>query len=78
MINRPDRTDTLKDADFPVQWIIGKEDNVVPLNVSLQQSRLARVNFVLVYKDCGHMSMLEQPERLVNDLREFIAYCYNR
>lgn len=78
MINRPDRTNILKDAAFPVQWVIGKEDQVVPVDSSLQQSRLANVNFVSLYANCGHMSMLEAPERLTNDLREFLVFCYNR
>ena len=78
MINRPDRTNILTGAGFPVQWIIGKEDNVVSLDSALQQSRKARINFVTMYNNCGHMSMLEQPERLANDLKEFIVFCYNR
>ena len=76
MINRPDRTSILKELNIPVQWIIGKEDGVIPMNAALQQSKLANVNFVSVYNGCGHMSMVEQPERLANDLKEFISYCY--
>jgi pimeloyl-ACP methyl ester carboxylesterase len=76
MINRPDRTSILKELNIPVQWIIGKEDGVIPMNSALQQSKLARVNFVSVYDNCGHMSMVEQPEKLANDLKEFISYCY--
>ena len=76
MINRPDRTATLKTSGIPVQWIIGKEDSVVPLEVAMKQAKLADVNFVSLYDNCGHMSMLEHPERLANDLREFVSYCY--
>jgi len=78
MINRPDRTSILKNASIPVQWIIGKEDSVVPVNSALQQARMARVNFVSLYSHCGHMSMLEQPEKLANDLKDFISYCFYR
>ncbi|HRO43440.1 MAG TPA: alpha/beta hydrolase [Flavipsychrobacter sp.] len=77
MINRRDRTNILSSADFPVQWIIGSEDNIVPLSSSLQQSTLASVNYVSLY-NCGHMSMIEAPERLANDLNTFGVYCYNR
>jgi pimeloyl-ACP methyl ester carboxylesterase len=77
MINRPDRTSTLKNAAFPVQWIIGKEDNVAPLDKVAQQSMLADVNFVSVYTDCAHMSMLEKPQALIRDLEEFGQYCYS-
>jgi len=77
MINRPDRTNILSNAGFPVQWIIGKEDNVIPPDAVLPQSNIANVNFVSLYDNCGHMSMLEQPERLANDLSAFVVYCYN-
>jgi len=77
MINRPDRTSILSEATFPVQWIIGKEDSVVPLQSALRQSCLGNTDFVSLYNEVGHMSMLEQPETLLNDLRGFIAYCYN-
>lgn len=78
MINRPDRVNTLTDAIFPVQWIIGREDKVVPLDSALQQSFKSDVNFVSLYNDSGHMSMLEAPSRLAEDLNNFIEYCYNR
>jgi pimeloyl-ACP methyl ester carboxylesterase len=77
MINRPDRVSILSEATFPVQWIMGKEDSVVPLQSALRQSCLANIDFVSLYNEVGHMSMLEQPEKLLCDLREFIAYCYN-
>jgi len=76
MINRPDRRKVLHSADFPVEWIIGTEDSVIPLKASLQQTTLADVNFVSLYP-CGHMSMIEMPEKLANDLMEFGVYCYN-
>lgn len=78
MINRPDRTEVLENADFPVQWIVGMQDNAVPYRNSLAQATLSDVSFVSVYDPCGHMSMTEQTDRLVNDLKEFINYCYNQ
>ncbi len=78
MMNRQDRTGNLKDNAKPVQWVIGKEDSVVPLNLALSQARLSQTTFVSLYENCGHMSMLEQPEKLSGDLRDFLAYCYNR
>lgn len=78
MIKRPDRTSILQGADFPVQWLIGKEDTIATPEKATQQSLLANVNFVSVYKDCGHMGMLEQPQLLVKDLKEFADYSYGR
>lgn len=76
MINRPGRVEVLRSAAFPVQWIIGKEDNATPMAQALQQCYLANVNFVSVYANCGHMSMMEQPAKLISDLGTFTAYCF--
>jgi len=57
MINRPDRTSTLKQAKFPVQWVIGSEDTAVPPSVVFPQLAMADVNFVSFYEDVAHMSM---------------------
>lgn len=78
MIKRPDRTNLLKESSFPVQFVIGRQDSVMPLAAALEQSRLAVVNYVSLYNNCGHMSMLEQPELLSSDLKDFITYCHNR
>lgn len=76
MINRPDRTRILSGLGCPVQWIIGKEDNIASPENVLKQSKLAIVNFVSIYNGCGHMSMLEKPVSLSKDLRDFSKYCY--
>lgn len=74
MINRSERLNTLSHATFPVQWVIGADDKLAPPEKVLQQTSLANVNFVSVYKNCGHMSMLEHPHQLVQDIRQFATY----
>lgn len=76
MINRPERIATLNSAAYPVQWIFGKEDTIVPPSKVMQQSTLADINFVSIYPGSAHMSMLECPEQLSDDLAEFGRYCY--
>lgn len=77
MIARPDRTEVLRKAVFPVQFIIGEDDTLIPSNAALTQSRLASRNFVELYSDNGHMSMIEHPARLANDIAQFADYCYS-
>jgi len=77
MINRKNHTETLSKAVFPVLWVAGKDDGVIPLDKVIQQTMLASVNFVKVYEDCGHMGMIEQSERLIDDINEFSKYCSN-
>jgi pimeloyl-ACP methyl ester carboxylesterase len=76
MINRKDYSTWLVKSLFPVQWIIGLEDNVLPYKKLLQQCYSSDINFVSFYPGCGHMSMLETPERLTSDLKIFADYCY--
>jgi pimeloyl-ACP methyl ester carboxylesterase len=76
MINRPDRIPILEEAVFPVQFVMGNNDNVIPPSKVLTQARLAKVNFISLYSECGHMSMLELPLRLSSDLAEFSDYCF--
>lgn len=75
MMKRPDRKNMVYAASCPFQWIIGKNDNVMPFSSSLQQCYLASINFVSVYDKCGHMSMIEQPGRLAQDIKDFATYC---
>ena len=76
MIKRTDHSFVLGVADFPVHWVIGREDNVIHYKKILEHCYKSDINFVTFYRDCGHMSMIETPERLVRDLDKFINYCY--
>lgn len=78
MINRQDRVKTLSALGVPVQWIIGREDTVVPMPIALQQTTQSGVTFVSVYAEAAHMSMIELPEQLAQDLKVFCRFCYNR
>ena len=76
MISRKNQTDMLPDAVFPVQWVVGMEDNVISYKRILEQSYVSAINFVTFYRDCAHMSMMEAPVRLSKDLKIFIDYCF--
>lgn len=75
MIGRNDTTDVLKNSRFPVQWIIGMKDQVIPKEDVLQLVALSAVADVQLYGDCGHLAMQENPERLARDLDTFIVFC---
>jgi pimeloyl-ACP methyl ester carboxylesterase len=76
IMHRPDRTDVLYNAACPAQYIIGKSDNMFEIHKDLSVKTLANVNFVSLYADCAHMSMLEKPALLLQDLKSFISYCF--
>lgn len=76
IMNRSDKTEALANFNFPIQWIIGDEDNATPMKDALQQCHRSPVNKVSVYSPCGHMSMEEMPERLSADMLSFLDFCY--
>jgi pimeloyl-ACP methyl ester carboxylesterase len=76
MMERENSVEVVSRAGFPVQWIMGAEDNVISFRTGLGLCHSSAVNFVHLYHGCGHMSMLECPEELAADLGQFADYCY--
>lgn len=70
MKNRPDRNDVLKNLNIPVLLVAGREDQLIPLDraFSVEKSNI----YKSVIEDCGHMSMLEQPDKLTEVLIAFL------
>ena len=62
MRDRPDRTATLKQWSAPIAWVIGEEDQAVPLQHSLEQAQMAHEPVVCRMEKIGHMGMIEAPE----------------
>lgn len=72
MMNRPDRTEVLKESSVPVLFIIGTEDKAAPVNDLLKQVSLPRISFVHILQEVGHMGMWEEPAKLNNYLIDFV------
>ncbi|WBO84625.1 alpha/beta fold hydrolase [Hymenobacter yonginensis] len=62
MKNRPDRTQVLRDARFPVLFIVGKEDVAVPTDSMLPQLALPAQSHALLLSDVGHLGFFEEPD----------------
>lgn len=73
---RSDKTALLKTLEFPVQWIIGNHDNATPMKDALEQCHQSKVSSIHIYRPCGHMSFVEMPARLTEDLIRFAMFCY--
>ncbi|RYU78864.1 alpha/beta fold hydrolase [Hymenobacter persicinus] len=76
MAARPDRTNVLRTAKFPVLLVAGKDDVAVPLEQSVAQAPLAPVAHALFLADVGHLAYFEEPEltrRAILQLAEEIA-----
>ncbi len=72
MIMRPDRTSVLKSFKGPVLFVIGKHDKAIPYGKSLEQCQFPDVSQVHILQDSGHEGMMEEPEKSLNIMREFI------
>jgi len=73
IMNRPDRTHVLREAQFPVLLVLGEEDQVVPFDKTIELSDLSHQISVAPIERAGHLSMVEQPEPALGVLRVFVG-----
>jgi pimeloyl-ACP methyl ester carboxylesterase len=74
MIERPDHTAVLKSFEKPVLFIIGKNDNAVPLKASLQQCHIPSISHIRILERSGHMGMREEKKATTEFLLKFLLY----
>jgi len=73
MMNRPDRTDVLKNSKQPVLLVAGTEDVAAPLNDVLEQAKLPAISYIHVLDGVGHMGMWEAPQQLNEYIDGFVS-----
>lgn len=76
MKQRPDRNAVISGADVPVLLLAGKEDGVIPPESTFGGHKSETIYPVLLDAS-GHMGMLEQPERMAAEIRDFAAGLLN-
>ncbi|WP_431211369.1 alpha/beta fold hydrolase [Puia sp. P3] len=74
MIRRPDRTAVLRDAATPVLFVIGKDDQAVLPEQTLQQSHLPSLTHIHILQRSAHMGMLEEPDKSNGLLQSFLNF----
>jgi len=74
MIHRPDRTAVLRDSAIPVLFVIGKEDQAIQPEHTLQQSHLPSISHIHILQHSAHMGMLEEPDLSNNLLQSFLNF----
>lgn len=75
MRNRPDRTQVLKEATYPVLFIAGKADEAVPLEKSKEMLYLPKNALIQLLDETAHMGMFERPEETYFMVEQFCTYC---
>ena len=69
---RNDRQIVLKFAPYPVLFIIGKHDNILPAKMLLSEVESSENAYSLVLENAGHMGFEEEPESCFQAIRSFL------
>ena len=75
MKNRPNSALFLEQMNCPVQFIIGKSDNVIRWEDSIKQTSLPNIADIQIFENIGHMGMfqaIEETQQVLLDFCEFI------
>ncbi|HDN79437.1 MAG: hypothetical protein DRI61_07250 [Chloroflexi bacterium] len=67
-----DSTPWLAEIEAPTLIIVGKDDKVCPVSKAEEMHRLIPNSELVVFENCGHISMYEQRDALNKALEEFI------
>lgn len=76
MKERPSRELTLKNAPYPVLFIIGKNDVILAWENLLLLTHLPRRSFNIVLEHAGHMGFYEAPEETFKAIKKFSRMCF--
>ncbi|MDB4835371.1 alpha/beta hydrolase [Cyclobacteriaceae bacterium] len=72
MRDRLDSIHTIANAQIPILFIVGKEDQAVPLGTSLEQLQLPQHSHILMLTKVGHMGMYEAEQASYCTINSFI------
>jgi pimeloyl-ACP methyl ester carboxylesterase len=75
MGHRSNTLHVLREAKVPVLFILGKEDQVIPLEKVLPQVHLPGRSKICLLEKSGHMGLLEEPENSIQAIKEFLEWC---
>ncbi|WP_139491590.1 alpha/beta fold hydrolase [Brevibacillus dissolubilis] len=76
MRDRVDRNHVLTSTDLPVFLLAGAEDQIIPLEKAFAVERPNVTKAKL--EGVGHMGMVEKPERVVEEIGEFLRGVYRK
>lgn len=76
MKDRPNRDIILGLVEYPIMFVIGELDNVLPASQLLEQTEILKNKHLLYLEHDGHMGFLESPKQSNKALRKFLRACY--
>jgi pimeloyl-ACP methyl ester carboxylesterase len=74
MMIRPSRISFMEEGRVPCLWILGSMDNYIPCEAIQARVRLPSNATVVVLSESGHMGFVEEEERSVKIVSEFILH----
>jgi pimeloyl-ACP methyl ester carboxylesterase len=72
MISRPSRSWLMEEGRVPCLWILGLKDNYIPCEAIQKRVRLPLNVKTVVLENSGHLGFVEEEERSVKALSEFV------
>lgn len=76
MKNRIDREMIIQFSPYPVHFVIGRYDPVLPYQKLIDQAEKSEQASYTLFPDCGHMGFIEEQEASIKVLRSFANKCY--
>ena len=73
IIGRPDSRPSLAAIRCPTMILVGEQDAVTPLERSQEMAAAIAGARLVVVPECGHMCVLEQPARLVQEMVRWLG-----
>jgi len=75
MRDRKDFSNFIASINIPLLFIVGKEDQAVPLSKSIEQSHIAPDTTLLILSKTAHMGMFENEKKTYLAVKNFADYC---
>ena len=72
MMQRPDRSQLLKETSLPFLWILGEKDNYIPYPEITKKVSVPLNTSLVVLQNSGHQGFLEEEKQLLEVVEEFI------
>ncbi|HAT4486928.1 TPA: alpha/beta hydrolase [Legionella pneumophila] len=72
ILNKPDHSSFLPLIECPTLLIASKEDKVMPIERSEHMAKEIKNSELIYIEKCGHMAMLEQPEKINQILADWL------
>jgi len=73
IMNRPNQVPCLGDITCPTVIVCGEQDQITPLECSEEMAALIQGSQLEVIADCGHMTSMENPEKVSAILFEWLT-----